>query len=52
MGHLETPNLIVIGCYAAGMILMRLNKGEEVAGLAISGDGRETDEPKDVSGES
>ena len=27
--------------YAAGMILMRLNEGEEVAGLALSGDGRE-----------
>ena len=28
--------------YAKGMILMRLNEGEEVAGLAVSGDGRET----------
>ncbi|MCY3801801.1 MAG: DNA gyrase subunit A [Chloroflexi bacterium] len=27
---------------AAGMILMRMNEGEEVAGLAVSGDGRET----------
>ena len=35
--------------YAAGMILMRLNKGEEVAGLAISADGRETDQPEDDS---
>ena len=32
--------------YAAGMILMRLNEGEEVAGLAISGDGRDAVEPE------
>lgn len=31
--------------YAAGVKLMGLNKGEQVAGLAISGDGRETVEP-------
>ena len=35
--------------YAAGMILMRLNKGEEVTGLAISADGRETDQLEDDS---
>ena len=29
--------------YAAGMILMRLRDGEEVVGLAISGDGRDVD---------
>ncbi len=37
--------------YAAGMILMRLNEGEEVAGLAVSADGRETDQPEDDSAE-
>ena len=35
--------------YAKGMILMRLNEGEEVAGLAVSGDGRETVAPQDGS---
>ena len=34
--------------YAKGSILMRLNDGEEVAGLAISGDGRETAQPEDA----
>ena len=39
-----------MGRYAAGVIVMRLNKDELVAGLAVSGDGREGREDGDADG--
>jgi DNA gyrase subunit A len=40
-----------MGRYAAGMIVMRLNKGELVAGLAVSGDGRDDQDMDDIDDE-
>ena len=36
-----------MGRYAAGVIVMRMNENELVAGLAVSGDGRDGDEDGD-----